>query len=276
MNNYDQFVRSILGPSSAGGYNVFNTLLLGGIAFFVLLKIMWPILKKNKVNVDFKLVLATIPYLLFGTIIRAFEDFGALPYSFNPLEIGFYTHTPGLWIMIASLIIISLLLIKKKFDKIEKNFVTPYGIFGLSLFSISLFLFFLNLKQAFPFIIGIVFILAVSLIGILIGNRFVSGFKGQKLNYLAVLGQGIDGSSTYIGTTIFSCVEQHFVSMAIIDFFPFLFIAIKIAVVIVIVYYLDKEIKDQNYKNYLKSTVIALGFMTGTRNLWSIGLGVCG
>ena len=140
--DFEGLLRSVMGPSESGGFEFYNTVILGLFALLFLWKIAWPVLKKHGVKVDQKLVIASTPFLLFGTVIRALEDSGFLPYSFNPLEIGFYTHTPGLWVFIAVLIIVSFVFFKKFFEEKKTDYRNAAGLFGSTLFVFSLFFLF--------------------------------------------------------------------------------------------------------------------------------------
>lgn len=270
----DFFLRSVLGPSSTGGYGLVNTVVLSLIALLFFVKIAWPVFKKNGIVIDYKLALAIAPFLLFGTIIRSLEDSGKLPYSINPLEIGFYTHTPGLWVFIAFLIILAIVGLKK-LAKGRFDYRTGVFLFGLAFFLASLFFLF-PLAVSFEAFAFTVFLIALTSIASIIAAKFLyKQFGENRLNHLAVVGQAIDGPSTIVSTVFYNCTEQHFVSRAILEVLPISFVFLKIVVVIAIIYFLDKEIKDENFRNYSKLVVFSMGVMIGARNVFTLLAGNC-
>lgn len=270
----DYLIESVLGPSSTGGYGLVNTIVLSLIALLFFVKVAWPIFKKNNIVFDFKLALAVAPYLLFGTIIRAIQDSGKLPYSINPIEQGFYTHTPGLWIFIAVLIIPSIVLFKK-LAKESFDYRIWVFLLGLIFFIIGSF-FFLPLAVNFDAFAFTVFLIALtSAVSILAAKFLYQKFSENNLNQLAIIGQAIDGPSTIVSTVFYNCTEQHFVSRAILEGLPFAFVFLKIAVVVGIIYFLDKEIKNENFKNYSKFIVFSMGVMIGARNVFTLLAGNC-
>jgi len=271
----NSFIDSVLGPSATGGYNPVNTAVLVVFGFLFLFKLVWPLLKKNNIEIGLKLVIASIPFLLAGTIVRTLEDSGVLPYSFNPLEAGFYTHTPGLWILTAVIIAASIVLLKKLFEGKKTGYQIPLFVFGAVLFFLAMVPF-VPLAENFEGLgITTALIAVTSVLSILCAQTIYPKFNETKLNHLAVIGQALDASSTLVATTVYSCTEQHFASRTVVDFFPLALPVIKIAIVFLIIYYLDTQVKDKNQANYAKWLVISFGIMTGARNAFTLLAGNC-
>ncbi|MDP2973570.1 MAG: DUF63 family protein, partial [Candidatus Diapherotrites archaeon] len=67
----------------------------------------------------------------------------------------------------------------------------------------------------------------------------------------------------------------HPASGFLLDLFPISFIIVKIALVLAIVYYIDKEIKSENLRGFIKIVIAILGFATGLRDLLTLGVGTC-
>jgi uncharacterized membrane protein len=105
--------------------------------------------------------------------------------------------------------------------------------------------------------------------------RLFNGWQNDQ-NRLALAAQALDGMATFVAIQFFHCGEQHFLPQAIISFSPALFPAVKILLVIAILYYLDKEVKNENLKGFIKTLIIILGFSTGLRDLFTLGAGTCG
>jgi uncharacterized membrane protein len=97
----------------------------------------------------------------------------------------------------------------------------------------------------------------------------------DKLNLLAVGGQALDGTATFVATQLLTCGEQHPLSNAILGVFPVLFVLIKVAVAFAIIYYVDKEIEDPNLRGFIKVFIMILGFAPGIRDAFTVGVGTC-
>jgi len=267
------FIHSVLGPSEYGGFQALNSPILWGL-FLLFYFFLYIYLKKTKIKIDLKLMLAILPYLIFGAIIRSFTDSNLLPYSINPLELGFYTHSPGLWIGIFSLIMAALFASKKLFEG-KFDYVKVFGAAGLILMSLSL-IFYFSLSPDILFILfSILIIFIASVIVVLFASKFIKPFKGDYFNYLAVIGQAIDGIATVLITIAKNCSEQHFVSDFILDWNFILFPVLKLILILAALYLIDSHMKEGDEKNFVKIVLIALGFMTGPRNILTAAIGNC-
>jgi uncharacterized membrane protein len=77
----------------------------------------------------------------------------------------------------------------------------------------------------------------------------------------------LDASASAIAVAFLGYFEQHVVSGAIMDLgSPFLFVPVKMAVVLAALYVIDKEAKDERWNWLLKIVVLTLGLATGTRD----------
>ena len=110
--------------------------------------------------------------------------------------------------------------------------------------------------------------------------KFIVEFKWKeffrdRLNILVVAGQAIDGSATFVATQLYRCGEQHPLSASILSVHPALFIIVKVIIALLIIHAADSDIKDENFRNFIKIAVIILGFATGTRDLLTLAVGTC-
>ncbi|MBN2127264.1 MAG: DUF63 family protein, partial [Candidatus Diapherotrites archaeon] len=96
----DYFFNPILNPSIQG-YNPVNTLVYGAILLLISFYVLFPLLKKNNIPLNFKFFLALIPFICIGVTLRALNSFGLFSKTINPFEFGFYTFTPGVWFLTA-------------------------------------------------------------------------------------------------------------------------------------------------------------------------------
>ncbi len=240
------------------GYNPVNTLVYGLIALFVLW-FLYPKFKKEK-----NLVFLVIGFILLGSGLRVFEDLGFFPRSCDFLEFGFYTITPGIYILIGGFFVSSYLLASR--FSIDKKYV---GYFGFLLGGIVSLFWILNGKEFFGFLLA----LGLSL---LIYFFVIKIFKIERKieNKALIFGQILDSSTTSVAVGLFSCGEQHFVSAFILELHPVLFILLKIVLAVLVIKIVDKE-KDKDFGRFVKVAVAVLGLATGTRDILTLLAGTC-
>ncbi len=269
---FDFFCRPII---ERGGYNPVNTIVYGAVLIIAAFFIIFPMLERKGLKFDLKFVLALLPYILLGSSFRILEDLHLVGRSCNPLEWQFYTFTPGIYIATFIITMVSLAISVYAAKKLKMNFRPIFGIIGLAL---SIPLLWFNFTK-FTEWTGFIEVLALAAVFIIltkfIVERFKKNFFENKLNLLALSGQVLDGSATFVATQFYRCGEQHFVSDAVLQFFPLGFIIIKILFVILLIHYLERDIKNKNLQNFIKMVVIILGFAPGIRDLLTIGVGTC-
>ncbi len=249
---YEYFCKPILFHQ---GYNLINTLVYVAIAG-IILYLIYPYLKKEK-----KLYKIVLGFVVFGSGLRVFEDLHIFSRSCNPLEIGFYTISPGIYILVSFLFLLSYFIAKKILGKIEYSEKFGWFLGG------SVFLYWLinavEIKGAF-----LVAVLS------LIVFYFAKKLGKTKQDKLLIGGQVLDSITTSVATSFYNCGEQHFVSKAILQINPLLFIALKIGLAYLIIKVLEKE-KDKDLSRFIKTIVIVLGFATGGRDFLTLLVGTC-
>jgi uncharacterized membrane protein len=85
---------------------------------------------------------------------------------------------------------------------------------------------------------------------------------------------GLDASSTFVFHDFYGGGEQHPIPRAIIEYTGtgLSFIFLKIAVLLLILYILKKEIKEKNLRNFFIAIIALLGLAQGLRNYLTIVL----
>ena len=257
------------------GYNLVNTLAFAAILLGVSFLVIFPVLDRKGVKFNARFMLSLLPYILFGITIRILEDVHIVERSINPLEFGFYTYTPGIWLLTAAVTIAALfasLLIAKK---IRKDSYLVFAIIG-AIIAAPIFIWNLLLFREWFWFFGIIALVAIIVSAVLLIFKFAKHrlFK-DKLNILALCGQALDGTTTVIATQILNCGEQHPLSGALLNIYAPLFIIVKIILVIAILHYVDNYIKNENLRGFIKIVITILGFATGTRDLFTVGAGTC-
>jgi len=286
---YDYFVKPIISPETQG-YNIVNT-----AVYMILLVIACAIIYlalRKKIIFDKKFFVSLIPYIFFGISMRVLMHqieagylvLDGIVKTANPLEIGFWFFTPGIWILTFVLVVIGLLIagILHKNEILHKRFLG----FGV-IVAIAPLLF--NLSRFNNW--GAVVLTTIAILLVCYGlcaaiNRFTKyKILNDKLNIFVILGQGIDGIASSVAITYFSFSEQHVVSNALLNISPLLFISAKLILAMLICWslddYLNGEIKKhkvlskinekRNIVGFVKVILAILGFATGLASLLKLG-----
>jgi len=270
---HEYFCRPIL-DSSVQGYNFVNT----SVYALILLLVIWfgiiPLLKRNEIPINFKFMLALLPYVVFGSAFRVLTDIGIFHKTCNVLDPGFFTFTPGIWFLTAG-IAIAAMLVSKIVSKDEKAFYKYFGAIGLIVMLPVLLYLFPIFRSWDGFFLVIAIAAVITIITKFLVELKEKNFFDDKLNLLVVAGQVLDGSATFVATDIFNCGEQHPLSEVILGVHPAIFILVKIILALLIVHYIDRDVKDKRTGQFIKIAVIILGFATGGRDLITLGAGTC-
>lgn len=248
----DFFIQPIINPQSAP-YNPVNTLVYGAILLAASFFIVFPVLDRRGIKFNFKFMRSLLPYILLGISARAINSADLLPFiqkTANPLELGFWTFTPGIWISVF-LITVAGLLIAKMWSK--GNGEKFYRIFlGIGMvFALPPFLFLLaNFVEWTGFLIAVAAVAVVFFAVKMFVDVFMkNGLMKDKLNQLAVLGQALDGTASAVAVSFYGFGEQHVVSNALMQAVPQLgmlaFILVKVALILLILHYTEKEIETE-------------------------------
>ena len=258
------------------GYNFVNTLVYGAIMLALAFFVIYPQLSKRGVKFDINFMVSLLPYVLIGIGLRVIEDMRLIGRSANPLELGYYFISPGIWLLIGGVAIAGLLISKCVAKKKGWNFYKVFGGVGVGIAVPFLVFDFLNFVAWYEFVlIGVITAVVTGAVYFIIERVKKGFFKNDMLNVLAVGSQALDGSATFVATQILSCGEQHPLSEMILDVHGFAFIVVKVLLVLVIVYYIDREIQEENLRGFAKVFIIILGSATGLRDIMTVGVGTC-
>lgn len=257
------------------GYNIVNTLVYAIILILVSLFVIFPFLDRRGIKFNLRFMLALFPYILFGISLRIIEDMKILPRSPLPWEPGYYFVSPGIWLLIAITAIAGLFIAAFLSKKFTWDFHKIFGSIGLILW-LPVLAFDLMHFVVWDGFLGIIAMAAAVTGAVYLIMKYIKkDFFSNRLNLLAVAGQALDGSATFVATQFFRCGEQHVLSGIIVNFYPLAFVLVKILLIIIILYYIDKEVERENMKGFIKILVIILGFATGLRDLFTVAVGTC-
>ncbi len=262
------------------GYNPINTITYAVIMFFIAFFIIFPYFNRKGIKFNFKFLLALLPYIFFATGMRILEDLQILERASVPWQPGYYLVSPGIWIVIGLLVAGALILSRLLAKKTGKDLYMIFGGIGLVLwlpvlvYNLTLF------RQWFAFfavLAGTILVTAVAYGLIALARKIkenkVPELMKDKLNILAVASQALDGTATAIAVSFYGYGEQHFVSEFVLGLHPALFIVVKVALTLIILYYIEKEIKDPNLRGFVKIILIILGSATGSRDVLTLAAG---
>jgi len=242
-------INFIINEFTSVEYTWFNTIMFGiilVIALFFVIKLM----KKLKIEIDKNFVLALIPFILFGSTMRALAD--AEIYPHRPDVLAFLFIAPGIYftiflIAVASLFI-GLYIFKKKYYKFM--LVAGCLLFGLNLVLIAVFLYSHSATANFgAFIVFLIFAMWAIIIYAII-----------KLNPKFSIIGGVLVILDTILIAVFS--YSHFFSNTILDLFViFLIFSIPLIVAYVI---MKMNSKFPDFLKYEKNYIIVLAHFFDT------------
>ena len=257
------------------GYNIINTLVFAVVLLGLSFWVIYPQLSRRGVKFDPKFAMAVVPYIVFGSALRVLEDLHVFPRSATPLSPWFYVITPGIYIFVGLLAIAALLVSRTVSKRMGWNALNAFRNIGIAFALVPLALDLANFKLWIPFIGILLMASAISMALIWVLRKQKGGFAQNPLAHLALFAQVLDGSATFTALQFYSCSEEHVVSRAITNASPVLFLLVKIAVVLVVLYYLKKEVKDENLLGFLYLLVMILGLAPGLRDTITIAVGTC-
>ncbi len=276
------------------GYNVVNTATYA-IIFVLMVFAIYKSLKKLGVAVNKKFIFAITPYIALGGIVRAVEDlweatgvtntladtflqpfilFDVNGVARNLLFISPLVYITMFIIAIAALLI-SLFIEKKQ--KIE--FYKTWFALGVLLDLIFLS----QIRIADQFALGAVIIISLFWFFLIWVSRYKNIFSLRDKvltteNSLLLSAHMFDATTTFTALQFFPYFEQHVVAGFFVNIFgpPGIFV-LKLPVILFVLYYLDKEMPEQQdleKRNFLKIAILILGLGPGLRNWLRIVMGV--
>ena len=242
------------------GYNIFNTLVFGlvlGIVIILFIKMFRYIKKDPK-----ELIIPVIPFIFFGSSTRALVDNGIYPLSYLLI-------TPGIYIITGLATIITLLVsvyIEKKTNLDYRYLIILVGVL-ICIPNI------LNINQinlvALAQVLGSWAL--VSSVFILLRNKW--DLLKDKFNLSVLIAQLFDASATFVAIDFYPYMEHVPPNANRLTGTALVMFPLKIAVILLALYVIDRYIEDKTIKNMLKLAILILGISTGLRDLLSLIMG---
>lgn len=243
------------------GYTSFNTIIFGLILGLIILGIIKIFNKINKDPLD--LIYSLIPIIIFGSTSRALVDNHIYPRIH-------LIATPGIYIFIGILTILILIISVK----IEKHAHITYNEFIFIIGSIicipNIILCIIHgINYKITIFELILWIVISSLFFILRARINILNNKGN----LEILSAHIfDATSTFVAMDFFGYYEQHVLPTFMINLTgtALIMYPLKIIVIFMILYIVDKYIDDKTANHMLKLAIFILGLAPGIRNFTTL------
>jgi uncharacterized membrane protein len=227
-------------------------------------------LRRWDILMDERLLLSTLPYVLAGSSLRVIED-------------GNLVAAPWRYLLITPLIFFLVFLITAACLNVTRKiwgekFHASYAAIGFlwTIFNLAV-LSTLGFKNTW--VIAAVFLLGSLLTGcVLFFGRHLSArkFLEERFNQMIIYAHMLDASSTYFGVDWFGYYEKHVVPTFLIDMTgsAVIMFPLKLAILLPVLYMIDKSMREPSMRNLTKLTLITLGLAPAIRNTLRLALGV--
>lgn len=243
------------------GYTLFNTIVFGiilGIIIIGLIKLF------NKLNKDpLELTYPLIPVIILGSTSRALVDNNIYP-RIHLLA------TPGIYIFIGVLTIFLLIIsiiIEKKYNIRYTNIIIITG----TLFCIPNMFLIINHEINYG-ILMLELCLWAFITTLIILLKDKSKLLRNKGNLEVLSSHIFDATSTFVAMDFFGYYEQHVFPTFMINLTgtAFVMYPLKIIIILLILYIIDKEVIEENSNHMLKLSIFILGLAPGIRNFTTL------
>jgi uncharacterized membrane protein len=254
----DYFINPVI--YDTGKYNIFNTLAYG-IILVAAAYLVFAVLKKLKVKIDAKFAYSIIPFIALGSGLRVLRDAEILE--------SWVFITPGSYVITFSIAFAALLLsiaVQKKFMREYWKIMALIGV----LLCLPVYFLLISMTTNTPSFLEII-LAATAWYAVLTA---LSKYKPDiltKQNVAIISAHMLDASSTFVSKYLPGFVEEHVVASSLIPMFgPWIMFPLKLAIVIPVLYFFDRDIKDKNSRNWWKIIVLILGLGPGIRNTMAV------
>lgn len=267
----DYFLGPIL---SNGWFNPVNSVTYG-IILVIAVYLVFRLLKKMDIHIDRHFLYAVLPFVLWGSSTRVLHDAayaGVLTGALGEFYSSPIFPTPGSY-MITFLLALIVLLISLVIQKYAGfSYWKTMVAVGIALDAVNFALYPRIDLVPGMMILGITAAWSALFLGL---YRFsqTSRFKTLKEiftlhNSTIISGHMLDASATFVALSFFGYLEQHPLPRFLIGFSsPVAMFALKIAVLIPVLYIIDRYSEEGDFKNFLKIVILILGLAPGLRDM---------
>ncbi|MEM5779368.1 MAG: DUF63 family protein [Candidatus Aenigmatarchaeota archaeon] len=254
MNDFitNYFINPIL---KGDGYNIINTITYGIVLAITCIAI-FKFLKKAKIKLNIAFFSSLVPFIALGSVLRVLRDLSILS---SPLFV-----TPLIYIVLFSITITTLFLsiAIEKITRMEYQFI----LFSLGLLYLLIAFSKLakNIIDYDPLFLVIKFTILSSILFFILYKRKII----SESNFIVLLSHCFDVSTTYVAINSSKFIEQHVLANFLISNFGAISLFLsKIIGIVLALFIIDKKIKNEEEKNFVKFVILILGLAPGLRNL---------
>jgi uncharacterized membrane protein len=268
---YDYFGKTI---TEDAGYNLVNTTAYVILALVLFFFVLAPAVRKWYGKLDLKFFGFTTLIIFIGAMLRVSEEFYStvqwVSRSNNPLELGFYFITPGVYLLLlafALLLIGGTYFLKKKYNLDQHKLL-----FAITIPIASVIFILFLIKMTFVLDFFLIILAIIIFTALIYGIAYLFKFKLTSFETIAIGAQLTDGIATFSALTFYPYFrEQHVLSNYFMQQLgTWIFPLIKLILVIVVIIILRHSDIDENKKNYILLFITLFGFATGLRDIFSI------
>jgi len=268
---YDYFIS----PQITDSYTLISTITYIGLLILFCFGLVYPYFKKRG-WLNFNMLASLFPYIIIGALLRVAEE----PYSaiklvstsIDPLSIGFWFVTPGIYII---MFVGSFLLLHLCWVWGKEMALFYFKVIGYTIACTITLAYLILLTEPTNFFITLLAIIIVSLIICAIIYKIKPDWIKERLNIALITSQVFDGFATFFAIAFFGFGEKHVLSnWVILNVGVWAFPIVKILLAIIIMVLIEKSInrKNKDILNFVRIIISIIGFATGIRDLFSIGL----
>lgn len=271
----DFIYKYYVGPILNGeAYTIVDTLTYAAI-LIVSVYFVYRWLIKSGISIDTEFILALIPYVVLGGLLRVVEDTGIIPPPWNVLLITPIIYFVIFFYVIAALISSRILESRKVIENFSRGLAAA-GIFACALSLIPLV--FVGVTQTQINIYVMLFILAMATATSCIVWAFIRyvlkwEYVSDILYKLLIFGHLLDASATSFGIDLheITYVEQHVAGSFLIDATgtAFSMFLLKLIVIIPGIYVLEmyRQEGNQAFWHLILFAMIMVGMAPGIRDM---------
>jgi uncharacterized membrane protein len=257
-----------------GWFNPVNTLVYG-VVLVVAAYLVFRMLRRMKVRIDYYFLIAVLPFIFWGSSTRVLHDAAFAGVLTGPVG-EFYSMpifpTPGSYFITfgLALAVLAISLGIQRWSKIP--YWKPMLSAGLAMCVINMILMPYTTLYPAGLIIGVTCLWAALFfllghLGIRLKNKLVKNLFSRENSGLLTVHM-LDASSTWAALTFFGYSEQHVVPNMLIPVLgPAAMFLLKLAVMLPVLYLIDKNTERGEFRNFLKIVILILGLAPGLRDM---------
>ncbi|MBI4017683.1 MAG: DUF63 family protein [Candidatus Aenigmarchaeota archaeon] len=263
---YDKFIAS---PYYTPEATVVYALLLVALVSVIYDRVI----KRMGIKVDKRFVLTIVPFVVFGALTRSVGD--TVLSTSGKTGVAYLLITPGVYfltfVIASAVLLVALALQRKAGVRYEKTMI----IVGSTLVAAEL-AYLVNFGipnvRGMALALGIASVWFVALLAA--SQKFPKYLTRENAYVLAA--HMLDASATFVALAFTSGLfEEHVLPRFLIGTLglsPAVMFVLKLAVVWPVLYYIDRDVRDAEYRMWLKIIVLILGLPLGIRDVFAIGM----